>query len=448
MLIKINRREFLRGSACAGALAALKSVFNPSVLMAQSVQNAAGKNIIFINLRGGSDGLAMCPYYEGPIADLVRTKLRPTIHIPTAQVVKYLNQGGEPDKIGLHPTLAPLLAASDNSIKIIQQYGNTYDDERSHETAQILLSLGQVKTKKGGNTQGILAKLSDVLDWKSFQYWGLGGSNTPEFRTLKIRPTVVDGLDSYNISTSWSENQNDRDFFVEIQQIFLDEYQPKTNTDGLLKTGYKGMFNSVDVVGKEVRPQVVGNNTYGHYTNTSFGRQIRDTAKILKAKETSSSFGQKERATLIHLDMNGYDTHSNQNANNSSSLNARLDEFSKNLAVLVQDLKTIGTWNRTVIVILSEFGRTHYENGTPGQTSVGTDHAWANNTIVLGGPVKAGLVGNFPQLTELNNSRFNALTPSIDFRDIYSDLFEWVGVDPASVFEQPDYSRKNLGLFV
>ena len=47
-----------------------------------------------------------------------------------------------------------------------------------------------------------------------------------------------------------------------------------------LRMGLKGMYNAVDVIGKEVKPQSVGANTAGNYSNTSFGNLVKDSAKI------------------------------------------------------------------------------------------------------------------------------------------------------------------------
>ncbi len=71
----------------------------------------------------------------------------------------------------------------------------------------------------------------------------------------------------------------------------------------------------------------------------------------------------------------------------------------------------------TVVVTMSEFGRTARENGNRG-----TDHGHANVMFVMGGPVKGGKVyGRWPGLApeQLNQGRDLALTT--DFRTVLSE---------------------------
>jgi len=72
----------------------------------------------------------------------------------------------------------------------------------------------------------------------------------------------------------------------------------------------------------------------------------------------------------------------------------------------------------TVVVTMSEFGRTARENGNRG-----TDHGHANVMFVIGGPVKGGKVyGRWPGLddSQLHEGRDLALTT--DFRQVLGEL--------------------------
>jgi uncharacterized protein (DUF1501 family) len=74
--------------------------------------------------------------------------------------------------------------------------------------------------------------------------------------------------------------------------------------------------------------------------------------------------------------------------------------------------------NDTVVVTMSEFGRTARENGNRG-----TDHGHANVMFVMGGPVRGGKVyGRWPGLApeQLNDGRDLALTT--DFRRVVGEV--------------------------
>ena len=92
-----------------------------------------------------------------------------------------------------------------------------------------------------------------------------------------------------------------------------------------------------------------------------------------------------------------------------------LGDFSQSLAAFWTDLGDLG--EDTVVVTMSEFGRTARENGNRG-----TDHGHANVMFVLGGPVKGGKVyGRWPGLdqSQLYEGRDLALTT--DFRQVIGE---------------------------
>ena len=60
----------------------------------------------------------------------------------------------------------------------------------------------------------------------------------------------------------------------------------------------------------------------------------------------------------------------------------------------------------------SEFGRRAKENG-----SGGTDHGMAAPHFLLGGSIKGGIVGDYPQLGQLEKDN---LLFSMDYRSVYN----------------------------
>ncbi len=92
-----------------------------------------------------------------------------------------------------------------------------------------------------------------------------------------------------------------------------------------------------------------------------------------------------------------------------------LRDFSQSIAAFWTDLGPLT--EDTVVVTMSEFGRTARENGNRG-----TDHGHANVMFVLGGPVQGGRVyGSWPGLdpSQLNEGRDLALTT--DFRQVIGE---------------------------
>ena len=109
------------------------------------------------------------------------------------------------------------------------------------------------------------------------------------------------------------------------------------------------------------------------------------------------------------------------------------------LAAFVQDLKAMLVWDKATIVVLSEFGRRNYING-----SGGTDHGGGNIAMVLGGAVNGGMYGRDLVTDDLESEW---LGYDVDFRDIYREILdEHLGTDPGPVFPEAQEKNTVLGL--
>ena len=127
-------------------------------------------------------------------------------------------------------------------------------------------------------------------------------------------------------------------------------------------------------------------------------------------------------ARVYHHDITGFDTHSSQPATHG-----RLwGEVSQGLRAFFADLEARGLAGRVVVVGYSEFGRRVAENGL-----CGTDHGAAGPMFVWGGPVRGGVYGESPSLTDLDDGDLKCTT---DFRSVYATLLDgWLGADHTAV---------------
>lgn len=444
----ISRRGFVKLAGCGSFGLAMQSLLKPALLMAQSGASGAGKNLVVINLLGGLDGLAGMPIYSGPQLNIVNTELRPSLAIAANQVIQLDPQNGISTKTGLHPQFAPLVNVAADRMKIIQGYGIPGDPGRSHDTCQIIMSLGATSIQ-GPDKTGFLARLMDNRDWETMQYWALSDTNASDTNTNKRPPVLVSDLDGLSYPSTWWEGNGDLALATELQQALLSARQSSDGLTGSYRTEQRVMHDIVSVVEREIRSQSVGNNSAGNYSDGwGIAARLRDAARILKAKATSASFGFQHKDTVLLMSQDGYDTHSDQ-ANPDAEdwgLADRLGELASNLAVFYRDLEIFGILDNTVIVLYSEFGRTNMQNAQQGSASVGTDHGHASNTLVLGGPVQRGVIGDAPSASDLRDQWYNAIRPQIDYRDVFSEILAWMDVEPESIFTDPGYIRSSLGL--
>src|SRR5207237_4254767 len=117
---------------------------------------------------------------------------------------------------------------------------------------------------------------------------------------------------------------------------------------------------------------------------------------------------------VAFADIGGWDHHTNEGSTQGQLANLAR-EFSQSIAAFWTDLGDLG--EDTIVVTMSEFGRTARENG-----SRGTDHGHANVMFVMGGATHGGIHGDWPGLApeQLYESRDLAVTT--DFRDVLSEL--------------------------
>lgn len=100
----------------------------------------------------------------------------------------------------------------------------------------------------------------------------------------------------------------------------------------------------------------------------------------------------RERYNIGFIDVGGWDTHVNQGGAQGQLANL-LENLGRGLAGFAEE--SGGAWRDTVVVVVSEFGRSFRENGTGG-----TDHGHGTAYWVAGGAVRGGrLCGDQVALT-------------------------------------------------
>ncbi len=149
----------------------------------------------------------------------------------------------------------------------------------------------------------------------------------------------------------------------------------------------------------------------------------------------------REQYSIGFVDLGGWDTHVNEGAADGA--------LAKNLASLAQGLASLraglaSDWSRTVVVVVSEFGRTFRENGNRG-----TDHGHGSVYWVLGGGVHgarmAGAQVRVTQATLFQNRDYPVLN---NYRAVLGGLFQrlW-GLNAQAVGRVfPGTSPTDLGL--
>ena len=127
-------------------------------------------------------------------------------------------------------------------------------------------------------------------------------------------------------------------------------------------------------------------------------------------------------ARIFYVSIDGFDTHANQLPAHANLL----QQVSGAMTAFYKDMAARGHKDRLLLMTFSEFGRRPYENG-----SKGTDHGAAAPMLLVGGRVKAGVVGKHPSLTDHTMGNLKHHT---DFRQVYAAVLDkWLGVPSKDV---------------
>ncbi|MGI8563574.1 MAG: DUF1501 domain-containing protein [Candidatus Dormibacter sp.] len=129
---------------------------------------------------------------------------------------------------------------------------------------------------------------------------------------------------------------------------------------------------------------------------------------------------------LLHVTLGGFDTHYTE-LTRHDDLMGYVDSA---VGAFYQDLAAHGMADKVLIATWSEFGRRPKENA-----SGGTDHGSASPVFLIGNPVKGGLYGAAPSLTDLDPT--NNLKYTVDFRSVYQEILAGhLGADPKEILGQ------------
>jgi uncharacterized protein (DUF1501 family) len=144
---------------------------------------------------------------------------------------------------------------------------------------------------------------------------------------------------------------------------------------------------------------------------------------------------------LGFVDVGGWDTHVGEGGATGYLAN-RLEELGRGLSAFAEGMG--GAWRDTVVVVLSEFGRTWRENGNRG-----TDHGHGSVYWVLGGPVRGGrIAGEQARISAATLHQERDYPVLNEVRSVLGGLFSRLyGLDAprlARVF--PSSSPQDLGL--
>ena len=259
-------------------------------------------------------------------------------------------------------------------------------------------------------TKGILGRLGDAL--------GDIGYNTGAYSIAGNEKALEAENKAYEVLSSGDKPVVKYNGFGNL----YDDLEKLTKTEAksvFAETASKNLKFAVETA-ESLGDVLDSTFTNATFPDTSIGRQLRNVARVIKARSKLNA----ERDTFF-VEQGKFDTHNDEGA----IVEAQLGEVDAALMAFAQEMKGQGVWDDVVVIETSEFGRTLKTNGQ------GTDHAWGGNYFMVGGKVKGRRIhGQYPHdLTDdgpfsvRSNGR---LLPTTSWEAIWHGVAEWFGVVP------------------
>lgn len=366
----LSRRGFLASACCLAAA----PIFTPVTFAAMP----GDKRFVTIVLRGAMDGLDLVQ----PYGDAGFAALRPTLSLTPDKGLIDLD-----GHFGLNPAAADLMALwKSRELAFVHAVSTPYRDQRSHFDGQDML-------ESGGE---------HVADERT------GWLN----RALAVIPRS-DARKAIDVNTSTElilTGPNDVDVWASDSNL-----GPARDEMQFLMRLYAG-----DPPFAEAMDEAIRANSAAMMAEAASqrGEKITDVAALagnmLKGDYRIASFS-----------ISGWDTHVGQ-----------LGQFKRPVQDLAQAINTLKAtmgpdlWSKTVVLAMTEFGRTVRENG-----SGGTDHGTGGCAVLAGGAVAGGrILGKWPGLGDGALLDDRDLMPTADVRELAA----------AMLYRQFDVSAEDL----
>ena len=349
----ISRRQLLSAGVTFSAL-----TYGGLNLHAQAMTAPkTGNKLMVIFLRGAYDALSVVV----PTGSDFYFEARPNISIMRPDPANLLASLRLDRDWSLHPALAesiyPLWQAGQVAFV---PFAGTDDVSRSHFETQDTIELGQPIENSRDYNSGFLGRIAREL----------GASANPVSFTQDV-PLVYRG--AVNPIPNLAVNLLSKPNIDAHTQSLIESMYKTPAAEALVpligvQTGFSSINQAFDIFADEMdaaskgAPEVKGFPLY--------------------ARRMAELMGQGY--DLAFFDIGGWDTHVSQ-GNAEGDLAKKVGELGRGLAEFAR--ASGPDWNKTTVVVISEFGRTFHENGDKG-----TDHGHGSVYWVLGGTVKGGRI--------------------------------------------------------
>ncbi|CAG0989245.1 hypothetical protein BURK1_02176 [Burkholderiales bacterium] len=451
-----NRRQFLSrtGALTGAAMAGAFGRFGIESACAQSVSDY--KALVCLFMFGGADSNnIVVPDTDYAQYSLVRTTAS-QVGIPQANLLTFTasRQGGK--SYGFHPNLQPLRELYDQKrLAVIANAGtliapitmaeykagiNRPPNLFSHSDQQMLwqgLLRGEVvRTGWGGRLADRLTsanagqKVPTMVSVSGTQIFGSGHQTTPFVIPasggvlLSGQSTAPAAVARYNALRAMLAMNGGNKIYEGGASILESALTAADAANPLLTAAQPAIITNAFTVD-------------GALLNTGLANQLKQVARMIEGR---AALGVKRQVFLVNI--GGWDNHSNLLTAEGNLLTT----VARATRAFYDYTVAAGLANSVTTFTMSDFNRTFI-----GNQSIGTDHAYGGNYLVMGGAVKGGdMYGTYPQLFLKgpdDTGSNGAWLPTTSVDQIGNTLATWFGMAAADIaYAFPNLSNWSAGV--
>jgi uncharacterized protein (DUF1501 family) len=396
----MRRTQFL-----IGALSGLAVIANTEHVFAQALSQsplpglpgAQNRCLVLVNLQGGNDGLNCVV----PHGDARYYQVRPSIAVPKSDVLTI------DGRIGFNPEMRSFKTLYDKGlVAVVQNVGYPNPDHSHFRSTEIWQTAAPDRYEHTGWLGRYLDEANLPKD-NLFNGVALAQVLPEVLVSDRVDVPAIAQIRNYGLL-----GDRDKDARATYGRVVNDTRLP-------FSSPYLAHVMEIEdhaQKGSEELPKLVaGYKPAGSYPATPIGRSLSLAAQIV---------GSKTGTRVIYVQHGSFDTHVSQKA----TQDRLLGEFSDAVKAFYDDLAAHGNDKRVLTMTFSEFGRRIEENA-----SRGTDHGEASPLFLIGGGVRGGIYGAYPDLGDTNMGNVAFKT---DFRSVYATVLErWLGQPSRKVLQ-------------
>lgn len=402
-----TRRRFLQTTA-AGTAVATVGLGSPGlfgrVLEADEGRSSdrTGTILVLLELAGGNDGLnTIVPYTDDRYH-----RARPVLGIGPGEVLAL------DDRFGLHPAMDSLRRVHDDGRLAIVHGVGYPGPNRSHFESMDIWHSARTDADLARTSTGWLGRYLDLAPYArraELPALAVGGRLPRVLRAARTAVPAVGRPDDFGLGDDPGSPLDRQVRRRALEDLLKREGDPEGDTLDFLRQAARDA-----VLTSERLQEIAGTFRTGvEFPASPVGQALRFVAQMLAADLGSR---------IYHVSMGGFDTHAGQDVRHPRLLGDLADA----IEAWTDEVRGQGRTEQVCLVSYSEFGRRVSENA-----SAGTDHGAAGPVLLVGGRIRPGFHGRFPDLGDLADGDPKYTT---DFRDLYATILaDWLGADPGPV---------------